>query len=58
MRRQQVGLNVARTALQTVREGTSYVHFEHKLQALYLVGVDIGTMSHSRDFCRHFVETM
>ncbi len=30
-RRHRVGLNIARTTLQTLREGGSYVQFEHKL---------------------------
>ena len=47
--RHQIGLNVARTALKNVREGASYVQFEHKLQGLHLAGVDIGTMNHSRE---------
>ena len=31
VRRHRVGLNIARTALQTLREGASYVQLEHKL---------------------------
>jgi len=34
------------------------VQFEHKLQTMHLASVEIGTMNHSREFCRHFVETM
>ena len=31
VRRQGIGLNIAKTALQTLHEGASYVQFEHKL---------------------------
>ncbi len=51
-RRRRVGMDIARTALQTLREGASYVQFEHKLQSLHLVGVDIGSLNHSREFIR------
>ena len=34
------------------------MYFEHKLQSLHLVGVDIGYMNHSREFIRGFVESM
>ena len=34
------------------------MQFEHKLQSLHLAGVDIGTMNHSREFIRGFVESM
>jgi hypothetical protein len=57
-RRHRVGINIARTALQTLREGASYVRFEHKLQGLHLAGVDIGSMNHSRQFIRGFVDNM
>jgi hypothetical protein len=57
-RRRRVGLNIARTALQTLREGASYVQFEHKLQSLHLAGVDIGSLNHSREFIRHFAESI
>ena len=57
-RRRRVGLNIARIALQTLHEGASYVQFEHKLQGLHLVGVDIGSMNHSREFIRGFVESV
>jgi len=57
VRRRRVGLNIVRTALQTLREGASYVQFEHKLQSLHLIGVDIGSMHHSREFFRGFVES-
>jgi len=57
-RRRKVGLNIARTALQTLREGASYVQFEHKLQSLHLAGVDIGSINHSREFIRGFVDSM
>jgi len=58
VRRSKVGLNIARTALQTLREGASYVQFEHKLQGLHLAGMDIGCLNHSREFIRGFVESM
>jgi hypothetical protein len=58
VRRRRIGLNIARTALQTLREGASYVQFEHKLQSLHLAGVDIDSISHSREFIRGFVESM
>ncbi len=58
VRPRRVGLNIARTVFQTLREGASYVQFEHKRQSLHLVGVDIGSMNHSREFVRCFVESM
>ena len=57
-RRRCVGLNIARTALQTVLEGASYVQFEHKLQSLHLADVEIGSMNHSINCIRTFVESM
>ena len=57
-RRRRIGLNIARTALHTLREGASYVQFEHKLQSLHLDGVDIGSMNHSMECIRGFVESM
>ena len=57
-RRRRVGLNIARTTLQTLHDGASYVQFEHKLQSRYLACVDIGSMNHSREFIRGFVESM
>jgi hypothetical protein len=57
-RRHRVGLNIARTALQTSRDGASCVQFEHKVQSLHLADVDIGTLNHSREFIRCFVESM
>ena len=58
VRRRRVGLNIARTALQTLREGASCVQFEHKLHSLHLAGVYIGSMNHSRECIRGFVESM
>ena len=58
MRRHRVGLNISRTTLPTLREGASYMQFEHKLQSLHLAGVDIGSMNHSREFIRGFVDSM
>jgi hypothetical protein len=51
-------MNITRTTLQTLREGASYVQFEHKMQSLYLAGVDIGSMNHSKEFIRGFMESM
>ena len=58
VRRHRVGLNIARTTLQTLREDALYVQFDHKLQSLHLAGVDIGSMNHSREFIRGFVNSM
>ncbi len=41
-RRNRVGLIVGRAALQTLREGSSYLQFEEKLLNLHLAGLDIG----------------
>jgi hypothetical protein len=57
-RRRRVGLTVARTALQTLREGSSYVQFESKLLSHHLAGTDIGSLNHSREFIRAFVGSM
>jgi hypothetical protein len=56
--RHRVRINIARTSLQTLREGASYVQIEHKLHILHLDGVDIGSMNHSREFILGFVESM
>jgi hypothetical protein len=58
VRRTRIGLNTVRTGLQTLREVSSFVQFEMKLRDLYLVGLDIGSMNHSREFMRKFVESM
>ena len=58
LRRSRVGITIARTALQTVREGSSYMQFEEKLHNLHLAGLDIGSLNHSRQFIRAFVESM
>ncbi len=57
-RRGQIGLTIARIALQTLREGSSYVQFEKKLLTLHLLGQDIGSMNHYREFIRGFVNIM
>ena len=58
LRRIRVGINIARTALQTVREGTNYLQFEEKLHILHLAGSDIGPLNHLRQFIRAFVGSM
>jgi hypothetical protein len=58
LRRNRVGLTIARTTLQTVREGTSYLQFESKLRTFILAGVDIGSLNHSREFIKAFVGSM
>ena len=57
-RRKSIGLTLARTVLQTIMEGGSYVQFESKLLHLHLAGLDIGSLNHSREFCRGVVESM
>jgi hypothetical protein len=47
-RRVQIGLTIAKIALQILREGSTYVQFEKKLLTLHLLGQDIGSMNHSR----------
>ncbi len=58
VRRYRVGLNIVRTALQSLREGASYVQIEHNLQSLHLVVLDIGSIKHSREFICGCVESM
>ena len=58
VRRNNVGLIIARTTLQTLREGASYVQFERKLHSLHRAWVDIGFLNHSREFIRGFVDIM
>jgi len=50
IRRQRVGLNIAQTQLHTLQ-------FD-KLQSRHLACIDIGTINHSREFIRGFVESM
>ena len=57
-RRTRVGLTVGRTALQTLREGCSYLQFEEKLLSLHLSGLDIGSMNHFVKFIEGFVDSM
>ncbi len=57
-RRSRVGLTIARTNLQTVREGGSYLKFEAWLQSLQQAGLDIGSLNHSRKSIKTFVESM
>jgi hypothetical protein len=54
----RLGPNIAQTAIQTLREGASYVQFEHKLQSLHIACVDIGCLNHSRRLIRGFVDNM
>ena len=58
IRRSRVGLSIARTTLQLVREGGSYLQFEERLHSLHLAGLDIGSLNHSRQFIRAFVGSM
>ena len=58
VRRTRIGFNIARKVLQTLREGTNYVRFESKLRDLHLVGLDIVSLTHSREFMRKFVGSM
>ena len=58
MRRSRIGLNIGGTVLQTLLEGSSYVQFELKLRDLHLAGLDTGTINHSREFMRRFVENI
>ena len=58
LRRSRVKLNIARTALQTVRESSSYLQFEEKLHNLHLAGSDIGSLNNSRQFIKAFVGSM
>ena len=57
-RRTRVGLSVGRAALQTIREGCSYLQFEEKLPNLHLSGLEIGSMNHSVRFIKGFVDNM
>ena len=57
-RQTRVGLSVVRAALQTLREGCSYLQFEEKLLSLHLSGLDIGSMNHSVQFIEGFVDNM
>ena len=57
-RESRVGLTIARTTLQTVREGNSYLKFEEKLHSFHLACVDIGSLNHSREFAMAFVGSM
>ncbi len=34
------------------------MQLEHKLQSMHLAGVDIGSMNHSTEFIRGFVDNM
>ncbi len=45
LRRNRVGLTIARTTLQTVREGTIYLQLASKMQSFHLAGVDIGSFN-------------
>jgi len=58
VRRNRVGLTIARTALQTLRAGCSYLQFKQKLLDLHLSGLDIGSLNHSKEFIRMFVKSM
>ncbi len=58
LRRNRVGLSIARTALHLVREGGSYLQFEGRRNSLHLAGLDIGSLNHSRQFIRAFVGSM
>jgi hypothetical protein len=57
-RRSRVGLTIATIALQTLREGCSYLQFEKKLLDLHLASLDIGSLNHSKEFIRLFVKSM
>jgi len=57
-RRTHVSLTVGRAALQTLREGCTYLQFEEKLLNLHLAGLDIGSMNHSVRFIKSFVDNM
>jgi hypothetical protein len=58
VRRIRVGLTIARTALQTLRERWSYLQFEQTLLDLHLAGLDIGSLNQSKEFIRMFVKSM
>jgi hypothetical protein len=51
-------MTIARSALQTLREGNNYLQFKNKLLSLHLAGNDIGSMNHSSRFIRGFVHSM
>ena len=57
-RRNRVGLTIARTTLQIVREVNNYLQFEERLQSLHLAGRDIGSLNQSRPFIIAFVGSM
>ena len=58
VRRNRVGLTIARIALHTMREGCSYLQFEQKLLDLHLASLDIGSSNRSMEFIRMFVKIM
>jgi hypothetical protein len=54
-RQTKIGLNIARSVLQTLREGSSYVQFEMKLRDLHLARLDIGSINNLREFIKKVV---
>lgn len=56
-RSKKTGMILARLALQTLREAGSYQGFESKVLDAHLNGLDVGTIGHSRAFCRDMTQS-
>jgi len=52
-----VGLNVARIAYKTIREGDSHVRFEREVSAINLMGLNLGEKNQHRSFVSSFAES-
>ena len=57
-RQKKTGMILARLALQTIREARSYRQFEYKVLGAHLNGCDVGTLGHSREFCRAMIKSL
>ena len=51
-------LQVATTALTTIKEARSHASFERDIAHLHFAGVKVGTKNHSREFLRRFIPSM
>eukprot|EP00951_Prasinocladus_malaysianus_P016905 scaffold132378_cov43-Prasinocladus_malaysianus.AAC.1 len=54
----EIGENLARLVLQTIREAGSYQAFERKIVDFYLMGGRVGRFNHSSKFMRGMVQAM
>jgi hypothetical protein len=53
----QIGINLGRLSLQTIREGGSYAQFEGKVLDFHLSGGLVGDINHSKAFMRDMVKS-